>query len=271
VLPLSREYFVPDKRRASGYGSQCKICNGNATTYGIHLVRIQEIAQDGFKYCNKCLRELPATTDYFYSEKRAKSRFSSHCKECKGQIFGETKFNPHVTETTKKGYYICRCCKEELPLNNDHFNILSASPTGYNCYCKKCNRIKEKHSVNTNIEKYRAHAVFKSQKRRNLKRGLLSTFSGKDLDDCLKFFDNKDAYTGLAMGIISQDHVTPVTSGGSYVRQNIVPCEKSINSSKSNSDMETWYRKQSFFDEKRLNKIYKWIGYSNGIQQLSLL
>jgi len=118
-----------------------------------------------------------------------------------------------------------------------------------------------------NKERY----VIASERRRAKKKLLISTFSIKDLTDCLNFFDHKDAYTGLPMTIVSQDHVIPSTNGGAYVRQNIILCEKSINSSKNKSDMETWYKRQPFFSEERLAKIYEWIGMKNGHQQLSLI
>jgi len=110
-----------------------------------------------------------------------------------------------------------------------------------------------------------------TQKRRAIKKSLISTFSNKDLEDCLNFFNYVDAYTGSPMKKISQDHIIPIIMGGHYVRQNIVPCEKTINSSKGKSNMESWYKRQPFFSEERLAKIHEWIGMKNGHQQLSLI
>ena len=99
----------------------------------------------------------------------------------------------------------------------------------------------------------------KYHKRAALKQSLPNDFGVGDWEECLMFFGYKDAYTGLPMDIPSQDHVIPVTKGGHYTKTNIVPCEKSINSSKFNHDMEEWYRKQTYFSEERLAKIKEWI------------
>ena len=34
------------------------------------------------KFCTKCKKELPATTDYFYYSKKSKDGLRYHCKDC---------------------------------------------------------------------------------------------------------------------------------------------------------------------------------------------
>lgn len=100
-----------------------------------------------------------------------------------------------------------------------------------------------------------------TQKRRQLIDS--NTLSKEEWDNCLKHFGNRDAYTGTVMNIVSMDHIIPVTKGGTTTVDNIVPCDKSINSSKGNKDMEEWYRKQPFFSEERLNNIKEYIKLIN--------
>ena len=104
-----------------------------------------------------------------------------------------------------------------------------------------------------------------------MKRLLSATLTVEQWNNCLKFFDYKDAYTGKAMKVISQDHVAPISKGGEYTVENIVPCDKSINSSKGNRDFKTWYPKQPFYTPEREAKILFYLGYHNGVQQLSLI
>lgn len=76
---------------------------------------------------------------------------------------------------------------------------------------------------------------------------------------CLAFFDYKDAYTGKKMKMPTMDHIVPISKGGIHAWHNIVPCEKEVNSSKNNNDMEKWYRQQEFFSLKRLEKMKEWV------------
>jgi hypothetical protein len=90
-----------------------------------------------------------------------------------------------------------------------------------------------------------------AQRRRSRRAGLVSAFDQADWATCLEYFGSRCAYCLRADGI-SQDHVIPVTSGGGYVPDNIIPACYSCNSRKHCAPMEDWFRKQSFFDEERL-------------------
>lgn len=107
----------------------------------------------------------------------------------------------------------------------------------------------------TNSEERRVN----EQRREAIKKSLISDFTVEQWESCLVYFDHKDAYTGLPMDISSQDHVIPLSKGGGYTVSNIVPCECSINSSKGNRDMLTWFRKQTFYDIERENKILAYL------------
>jgi hypothetical protein len=267
-LPISSEYFKKLNCSNDGYDTTCKKCQG--TSYGVHKVTLKK-TNDGYKICTKCERKFPATTDYFYKDVQSNDNFSSHCKECKGQKFGVTKFNPHIKDVVPNDYYICRCCKQVLPLNADYFSKEKQSKTGYKAYCKKCTNQKRRDERKHNIELYRVSEQIKSQKRRALKRKLISSFSNEQWNECIIYFKNSCAYCGSSPSLLTQDHIVPVTKGGHYIKQNIIPVCRSCNSSKNNNEMDIWYRKQPFFSEERLIKIHKWMGVYNKIQQLKIL
>ena len=63
------------------------------------------------------------------------------------------------------------------------------------------------------------------------------------------------------------DHVVPFKLGGLHVPSNIVGACLSCNSSKNDSPVEEWYRKQPFFSEQRWQRIQQIIGQG----QLSLI
>lgn len=96
--------------------------------------------------------------------------------------------------------------------------------------------------------------------RKEREKKVENTLSAKDWEDCLKYFDYKDAYTGNALYDTTIDHIIPLSKGGGKVRQNIIPCNRSVNSSKFNNDFLPWYKKQIFFNNTRLRKIFKWMG-----------
>lgn len=85
-------------------------------------------------------------------------------------------------------------------------------------------------------------------------------FSWLELEELLSFFDYRCAYTGepLKEGY-HLDHVVPLSKGGLNYIWNIVPSCPMANLSKNNKHMETWFKKQEYFSEERLKKIYEWI------------
>lgn len=94
---------------------------------------------------------------------------------------------------------------------------------------------------------------------------------------CLKVFGNKCAYCGLPY----EQHI--VKRNGKYITMNLhkdhidyegyndlrnaTPCCQNCNSSKSQDDMEKWFREQKFFSEEKLQFIYWWVaeGYKEYI------
>jgi len=109
-----------------------------------------------------------------------------------------------------------------------------------------------------------------SQNRRARIKKLIYTFSINEWNECLSHFNNECAYCGNDNSTLAQEHVIPVVKGGNYVSQNIVPSCKSCNSRKHDSDMETWYKKQNFYNDIRFKKICEWSNIKNNIQQLSI-
>ena len=80
----------------------------------------------------------------------------------------------------------------------------------------------------------------------------------------MSFFDFRCAYSGetLSKNNRSIDHIVPLNSNGDNMIWNCVPMLRSLNSRKQDKDMEKWYREQSFYNPKRLQKIYEWQEYA---------
>lgn len=80
------------------------------------------------------------------------------------------------------------------------------------------------------------------------------SLSTKEWHETLEYFNYECAYCGSNKNI-HQDHVKAFSNGGKYIKNNIIPACSRCNCSKSNNDMETWYKSKEYFDGERLNKI----------------
>lgn len=109
-------------------------------------------------------------------------------------------------------------------------------------------------------------------RRNNLKRGLMSTLTAEQWEECLIYFDHSCAYCGDKEVVLHQEHVLPVLEGGPYTRQNIIPACPSCNSSKGAKSPESWYESRDFYDQKRHKKIQAWMGVcqKRGYLQLAM-
>ena len=93
-----------------------------------------------------------------------------------------------------------------------------------------------------------------SQAYRTRKRGLSATLISHEWEIILTVFSNQCAYCGTA-DAIAQDHVIPVTKGGGYDADNVLPACTSCNSSKCNHDLREWIQ-----DEQRYEAINMSVG-----------
>lgn len=245
ILPKDTNHFSIDKSRKDGFYHTCKECRGH------HFI---PYVKEGYKVCSKCKRELPLSGDYFHHDNSSKDTFRSSCRECDGKSFALS-------------YKICSKCGRTFPNSKEYFRTTTNS--NKKCTCKNCYR--KYHRSYDKTKNGKLNKVRTFHNRNAAKNKTIHNFTKSEWEECLKFFDYKDAYTGLPMEIISQDHIIPVSKGGSYTKQNIVPCERRINSSKSNTDMGKWYKLQPFYSEERLNKIHEWMGIKDNKQQLSIL
>jgi len=143
------------------------------------------------------------------------------------------------------------------PKYQERRRISSESTRNRPGYKERCNAKSREYNK---TPKGREGSRYRCAKRRTLKKNTIATLTLAEWHECLEYFDFKDAYTGLPMEIVSKDHVIPLKYGGSYSSSNIVPCERSVNSSKNAQDFFKWYRVQPFFSEKRLKKILRWTG-----------
>ena len=107
------------------------------------------------------------------------------------------------------------------------------------------------------------------QRREAIKRQLPSTLTLAQWELIKISFDGRCCYCGKEEPL-TQEHFIPLSKGGEYTHNNILPACQSCNSSKNTRDFLIWYPKQFFYSKKREQKILKYLNYKNEVQQFSL-
>ena len=227
------------------------------------------------KECTKCHKLLDVCE--YHKSKKHLDGLSSNCRWCrnkktkkwveerkKEKVF---KYKYNTGENLRKFdaegniiYKKCSSCNQWKSISE--FRKNSRQPDGYHNQCNDCHLDCSRKRLQTPEGK----AVHRKnvQKRRTKKLGNGGTWTLEQWNQCLEYFNYRDAYTGLPMDIISIDHVIPVSKGGTSFIHNLVACDKNINSSKNNNDLFEWYSKQEFFDLGRYLKICLWIIKNGG-------
>ena len=188
------------------------------------------------KKCNKCGRWLVANTVNFYRDKNGKYGLVSRCKRCRAEYDSRHYFKN----------------KDMYSENNKIWH----------------NQNKEKHakrSLNwSKTPKGQAYSIKKAEIRRSKEKCTGKGITGEQWLEVMNYFDWKCAYSGEKLTPKNRtiDHIIPITKNGCNEIWNMVPMSRSLNSSKNNKEMLSWYKQQDCFDEARLAKIYKWQEYA---------
>jgi len=262
------DYFYTIRGETRG---SCKECCGYRFSF-------KKNVKEGYKICSKCKRELPCTPNYFFKRLSNKDGLNHMCKVCMGAS-GYSKDIPDA----KWGFKICRDCFSELPATNEYFSKDCGSKDGLKLLCKKCVRtyyLNNKQRMKECQKKYRENnkemvMVYQkiiAQKRRAEKNGLPNSYNRTEWVKTKKHFNNKCAYCGKEAKL-TQDHFVPLSKGGEYTINNIVPACKSCNSSKNNRDFFEWYNGQPYYSKQRERKVLNYLNYNtkSKIQQLALI
>lgn len=284
-LLLNALHFHRSSRTEDGFVGTCKECRGS--TFEVISPNKIYKAKEGHMFCGKCHKELPLDHDHFYRREKAKNGWGSRCKICWGaKEYGVTHIN--VINKAKDGHKFCSICKEELP--HRMFSRLAERKDGYSSRCKNCDSSISKEYISRPESKMKRAKRFKEWRqkyyatekgkalnkkhihlRKSRKANTIYNYTEDIWEETLEHFNNKCAYCGDATKDLQQEHVIPLSKGGYYTKQNIIPACQFCNISKHNRNLMDWYPNQPNYSKDRLDKINKWIGVKNNIQQLSIL
>lgn len=258
------------------------------------------------KKCSICGNEFPATKEYFKAAKTCKNGISRTCKPCYNEATRKrneankekvsqyrnqyreanrekvAEYSKRYREENKEKETECKKLyykdnKEKIDDRNRRWQETNkVKISEYGKQYREANREKivererQWREAVKHTEKYKMNNAIKEQRRRSRKRELPATLTPEQWESIKKYFDYKCAYCGEDKPL-AQEHFIPLSNGGEFAVSNIICACRSCNSSKGNKSFFGWYPKYKHYSKQREQKILKYLGYTNGVQQLSLL
>jgi hypothetical protein len=251
------------------------------------------------KICSRCKQEFPRDENYFYKG-TGKDGLYCTCKKCSSKYSKEyrqknrERLNKYNREYRKENeeYWkkynqenkerIEECRRKKYQENREHIRercklyareYRKTHKEYFNQSSKKY-RDKNKESVYKRNKKYkqqnREKYINYDKKRESRKRDLPATYMTEQWEKTKQYFGDKCAYCGKKREL-TQDHFIPLSKGGEYTVNNIIPACQWCNASKHDKDFFKWYQEQSFYSKTRERKILKYLNYNGETQQLSVV
>lgn len=253
---------------------------------------------DGDKVCKKCNGVFPATSKYWHKDKKAKDGFRSDCKKCRNkegkfyrtnnqdaiiknrennrernrEYFRRYKLE-NEEKVKKKNVKYRERNKEKLKEKHRLWrseNIEHLNEQYREYYRKNKGQIRHKKNLlyKENIKEMRSKGRIRTQRYLATKRELENTLTEEQWEFSLAYFDERCAYCGSERSVVientgedlHQEHFIPLSKGGGYTADNIIPSCKSCNSSKGNKNFFDWYKKQNYYSIDRESKIKSYLG-----------
>lgn len=229
------------------------------------------------KICSKCKREL--TLAHFNKNKKNKDGLRGECRECQAKQKREyrEKNKEKISKYNKE--YSKKYNKDYIRKNKDILNEKKRKwyeenreeILKYKIEYRENNKRKILEYNRAYSKKNRDRLLIWAQKRRTIKKKLPSELTEEEWENTKRYFDNSCAYCGRKVPL-SQEHFIPLSKGGEYTVNNIIPSCKSCNSSKKDKDFFLWYPKFKYYSKQREKQILDFLNYSkNKCQQLTLI
>ena len=278
-LPASKDYFYKEPTTIDGFQGSCKECGGHKFTNKLK-------AKKGFKICDKCGKEKPATLEYFTPNQRRPDEFKSSCKDCV-KIYNNQYREKYKKEITERKKEYAKSNRDKVRKLQKHYRqqnkekckqyakkYLIKNKEKIHKY-KKHYREENKEKINKQLAQYRKENPEKiacyRQKRRAEKKQLMNSLTYEQWGKIKERFNCKCAYCGQEKPL-EREHFIPLSKGGEYTHNNIVPSCKVCNSSKGAKDFFEWYPKYKYYSKKREKNILEFLNYKDDkMQQLALI
>lgn len=187
-----------------------------------------------------CLQ--PNDNNHFYINQKHQMQCRS-CLACKRKDY-RNRNREKVLARGRERYTNNREAMKTDALRRHYANREQANLKSRQYYQQNKERLKSasRHRFQVTMPNHKARAEA-SRRYRQRKRSFIATFTAAQWQACLEYFHHTCAYCGAQQDfwhVLEQEHVIPVTSGGGYIAENIVPSCKACNSSKHADAADTW-------------------------------
>lgn len=180
------------------------------------------------KNCPKCGKEK--TLEMFFASLTSKDRRQSYCKECKKEL----QKTPSSRASKKK--YKDKFRKPAIPkLSKEEIRSRKNACQAMYEKSDSAKIVKEKYYKS---EKFKLSNLNRANKRRSMVNSE-NSLTVSDWKNILSEYNHSCVYCGSKKRL-TQDHIVPVSKGGTHVKDNVVPACQSCNSSKNNKTLIFW-------------------------------
>jgi len=200
-----------------------------------------------YKKCSKCGAILPATSEYFYSDKSVKSGLRAECKTCKKKAIDHwNKEHPNYHRDYQRQW-----CKENYERNRKNWVLWCEKNKDKQIAWRQHYHQKNKHQRNEKSRRwYQEHKNRRQQyerrrrvarDRRNRNRIAPGKHTPEDIRQQYKKQEGKCYWCDTAVGDTYHiDHVIPLARGGSNNPDNLVISCPACNLSKGSKLPSEW-------------------------------
>ena len=232
VLPMNKYHFISQKKNVSGLGASCRGCAKDW-----RAANIEHLKEYNRNYQLENKDTLKAYRSDYYKKNKEKYKIAH-----------------------KKRYDNNK--KEILEYQKIYYKKNRSKVLQYHEQYYKRNKTHKKHYDSNyrenNKEKVRYWGRLSSHKRRAAYHSLKSSLTFKQWKQALSHFNHQCAYCGSTESL-EQEHVIPVSRGGHYTPDNIIPACRSCNASKNNKIMQDWFTQHENYSVERMANILKYV------------
>jgi 5-methylcytosine-specific restriction endonuclease McrA len=252
-LPAISEYFYEDKKYKNGLTSVCKDCKRKQGKQHYEENK-EEINQRQKQYRQENAEKEKERIEKWRQENMEKVKqyglqYRKKNKERKNQQYQD---NAEKIKERSRIYY--KNNKEKvMQYRKDNEKTFREKRIKYRQENKEMvySRTKEWFLKHPNYKR------LNEKSRTEQKKILTFDYTSQKWGDCKLYFNNRCAYCGDEKPLI-QEHFIPLSSGGKYTENNILPACGRCNNKKYNKDFFEWYPEQDFYSKERMYKIMEY-------------